>query len=156
MTTPLLHDLRHGGVVKDFRDVFMADTTAMTFPRMLTVRLPGRRDNSSQAAPYLHLAICACVGREHKFKVSVVPMNIHRRLLGAPWVKGRLLLSTLAYFRYHLCDCVDRLGGYFLTNLATSPNSCIAIRYRLYRGSAVELEGKHQQAGVRPKATRCP
>ena len=59
-----------------------------------------------------------------------------------PWVRGRLLLFDLGYFRYQLFHCIDRNGGYFITRLATNADPRIVATHRQWRGRAIELEGK--------------
>lgn len=59
-----------------------------------------------------------------------------------PWVKDRLLLFDLGYFRYQLFDCIDRNGGFFVTRLKKNANPLIVSLNRLHRGRAVPVEGE--------------
>ena len=59
-----------------------------------------------------------------------------------PWVRDRLLIFDLGYFKYQLFDCIDRNGGYFLTRLSGTANPRIVAVHRRWRGRAIALEGK--------------
>ena len=122
-------DVRYCGVLGGFRDVLVADATAAKLHRLLARRFPGTRKNSSPAATKLHLVMSVSGGGTHKVKVTGERANDHRTLQMGPWVRGRLLLFDLGYFRCQLFDRIDRTGGYFIIRLATNANPCIISHY---------------------------
>jgi IS4 transposase len=58
------------------------------------------------------------------------------------WVRDRLLLFDLGYFRYQLFDCIDRNGGYFISRLKENANPEITATLRQWRGRSVSLVGR--------------
>ena len=100
--------------------MLVADATVVKLHRLLARRFPGTRKNSSPAAAKLHLVMSASGTGAHQVKVTGERANDHRTLQMGPWVKGRLLLFDLGYFRYQLFDAIDRNGGYFITRLAAN------------------------------------
>ena len=65
-----------------------------------------------------------------------------RALRVGPWVRDRLLIFDLGYFRYQMFDSIERNGGYFLSRLSGAANPRIVAVHRRWRGRAVALEGK--------------
>ncbi len=57
------------------------------------------------------------------------------------WVKGRLLLFDLGYFRYSLFAAIAQQGGFFLTRLKDNANPIVRCVHRSHRGRAVAVEG---------------
>ena len=57
------------------------------------------------------------------------------------WVRDRLLMFDLGYFRYQLFDCIDRNGGYFLTRLPLRANPHIVAVHQVWRGRSVPVVG---------------
>ena len=57
------------------------------------------------------------------------------------WVRGRLLLFDLGYFRYQLFAWFARQQGYFLTRLKDNANPTLVALHRRYRGRAVPAVG---------------
>jgi len=68
-----------------------------------------------------------------------------RVLRVGPWVRGRLLLFDLGFFRYQLFACITRNGGYFLARLKRYVNPRIVVVYRRHRGCALALVGERLQ-----------
>ena len=136
------NDVRYSGVLQGFRDVLVADATVVKLHRLLALRFPGTRMNSSPAAAKLYLVMSVSGGGAHKINVTGERANDHCTLEMVPRVEGWLLLFDLGYFRYPLFDRIDRNGGYFITRLVSNANPCIVTTHRQWRGRAIELEGK--------------
>ena len=58
------------------------------------------------------------------------------------WVRDRLLMFDLGYFRYQLFDCIDRNGGHFISRLKEKANPEITAILRRWRGRSVPLVGE--------------
>jgi IS4 transposase len=59
-----------------------------------------------------------------------------------PWVRERLVLFDLAYFRFQLFSCIDRNGGYFIVRLKKSANPTVVALNRQWRGRSVPIVGR--------------
>ena len=59
-----------------------------------------------------------------------------------PWVRDRLFLFDLGYFRYRLFARITQNGGYFLTRLKWIANPTIVDVNRTHRGRAIPLVGE--------------
>jgi len=58
------------------------------------------------------------------------------------WVKDRLLLFDLGYFRYALFDAIDRHGGYFVSRLKENANPLVTATWGPAGGGRLEMVGQ--------------
>lgn len=136
------HEPARSGLLAKFADVMMADATVVKLHRLQAKRYPGTRRNSSPAAAKLHVVMSVTGRGVQRVKLTGERSNDHRTLRMGPWVRDRLLLFGLGFFRYQLFDCIDRNGGYFVSRLPASANPRIVGVHRRWRGRAVELAGR--------------
>ena len=125
-----------------FEDVVAADASVIKVHRLLAKRFPGTRTNSSPAAAKLHLAMSVTGHGATRVKLTGERVKDHKALTIGPWVRGKLLLVDLGYFRYQMFDCIDRNRGCFVSRLPLSANPKIVAVHRRHRGRAVALEGR--------------
>ena len=136
------HEPRYAGLLARFADVTVTDSTVVKLHRLLARRYPGTRTNSCPAAAKLHLVMSVKGQGVSRVKLTGERANDHRTLRIGPWVRDRLLLFDLGYFRYQLFDRIDRNGGLFLSRLPARANPRIVAVHRRWRGRAIALEGK--------------
>ena len=130
------------GLLAPFSDVVLADGSVIKLHRLLARRFPGTRTNSSPAAAKLHLVMSVMGQGVRRVKLTGERGSERRALCVGPWVRDRLLIFDLGYFRYQMFDCIDRNGGYFLSRLSGTANPRIVAVNRAWRGRAIALEGK--------------
>ena len=144
----------HRGVVAKFADVVVADATVVKLHRMLAKRYAGTRTNSTPAAVKLHLVMSVKGQGVNRVKLTGERANDHRTLRIGPWVRDRLLLFDLGYFRYQLFYYIDRNAGLFLTRLPAGANPRIVGIHRRWRGRSIEIEGQRLN-DVAARLKRC-
>ena len=149
------HDPAYRGLLSRFNDVVVADATVVKLHRLLQRRYPGTRTNSSPAAAKLHLVMSVKGQGVERVKLTEERASDHRTLRIGPWVRDRLLVFDLGYFRYQLFDCIGRNGGYFLSRLPLHANPRIVGVHRRWRGRSVALEGRRldEVAGLLKRST---
>ena len=135
-------EVRFGGVLASFRDVIATDSSLVKLHDLLEKSLPACRTNHTKAAAKLHVVMSVrgkgprsvklTSGRQHDGPVFQV----------GRWVRDRLLLFDLGYFRYQLFDCIDRNGGYFVSRLKENANPRITATLRTWRGRSVRVVGE--------------
>lgn len=128
-----------------FRDLILVDATVIRLHELLKGAYAACRTNHTQAAAKLHL-ILSVLGKSEQ-KVKLTPQRTHESqvLRIADWVKGRLLLFDLGYFKYALFDRIDRFGGYFISRLKSCCNPVIVAVHQTCRGNARPLVGQTLQ-----------
>jgi IS4 transposase len=135
-------EVKFKGLLESFRDVLLTDSTLVKLHDLLERRFPASRTNHTKAAAKLHVVMSVkgqgprtvklTSGRQHDSPVFRV----------GGWVRDRLLLFDLGYFRYQLFDCIDRQGGYFISRLKENANPPITAILRQWRGRSVPLVGE--------------
>ena len=139
-------DARLGGVLAGFRDVVVADATLIKLHRLLAEHYPGTRTNSAPASAKLHMVMSVGGAGAQSVRISDARACDHHLLRVGRWVRDRLLMFDLGYFRYQLFDCIDRNGGYFLTRVHANANPRIVEVHRVWRGQSVNLVGEKLRA----------
>ena len=133
------------GVLAGFRDVLLTDSTVIRLHDLLQKAFPACRTNHTLAALKAHI-ILSVTGRGPA-SVKVTSERVHDGpvLKAGKWVRDRLLIFDLGYYRFQLFACIDREGGYFLTRLKDKANPLITAVHRCWRGRSVEVIGQRLQ-----------
>jgi IS4 transposase len=63
-------------------------------------------------------------------------------LRAGKWVRGKLLLFDLGYYRFQLFQCIDREGGSFISRRKDGTNPVITALHQQLRGRKVPLVGE--------------
>jgi putative transposase len=133
------------GPLAAFQDLVLADATVMRLKDLLAEVYPACRTNHTRAAVKLHAVVSVTGASRQAVKLTAERQGEARVLRVGPWVRGRLLLFDLGYFRYQLFACISRNGGYFLARLKRHANPRIVAVHRRHRGRARPLVGKRLQ-----------
>ena len=113
------------GILKGFRDVLATDSTLVRLHELLERSFPASRTNHTKAAAKLHVVMSVQGKGMRSVKVSSGRQHDSPVLKVGGWVRDRLLLFDLGYFRYGLFDRIDAQGGYFISRLKQNANPLI-------------------------------
>jgi len=113
-------DLR--GSLEGFRDLVVADATVIRLHDLLQKAFAGCRTNHSKAAAKLHVVMSVLAEGPRKVKLTSGRTHDIKALEIGPWVKDRLLLFDLGYYKFQLFDCIRRNGGYFVSRMKENAN----------------------------------
>jgi IS4 transposase len=132
-----------------FREVLAIDSTVIRLHDLLARAFAGCRTNHTKAAAKFHV-VMNVVGRGLR-SVKLTGERVHDGpvLRAGPWVRDRLLLFDLGYYRFQLFDRIAAEGGYFLTRLKDGANPRITAVHATWRGRAVPLVGEPLQDVLR-------
>jgi putative transposase len=133
---------RFQGTLRSFRDVVLTDSTLVKLHDLLERRYPACRTNHTRAAAKLHLVMSVKGGGPRSVKLTSGRQHDGPVFRVGRWVRDRLLVFDLGYFRYQLFDCIDRHGGYFISRLKENANPEITAVLRQWRGRRVPLVGE--------------
>lgn len=163
----LLHELAQGalhrqlagarmpsGRLAGFKELLAIDSTVLHLHDLLAGTFAACRTNSAKAAAKLHVVVNVLDGSARRLKLTgerTSDVTPWKRV--EDWVRGRLLLFDLGYYRFHLFDRIDAHGGFFLTRAKTTFNPKIVATHRTWRGRSVEVVGQRLR-DVLPKLQR--
>lgn len=128
-------------VLGEIREILCVDSTIIRLHDALASCWPACRTNHTLAALKLHTVLnVRGRGAQH---VKITSERVHDGpvLRAGRWVKGRLLLFDLGYFRYSLFAAIARHGGFFLTRLKDNANPTVLRLHRRSRGRTAKVEG---------------
>lgn len=141
------------GALGAFRDVLLIDATVIRLHELLKEAYSACRTNHTKAACKLHLIFSVLGKTEQKVILTAERRRESRVLVIGTWVKGRLLLFDLGYFKYPLFERIDRFGGYFISRLKGLCNPSIVAENIPCRGRRCSLVGQRLKA-VLPRLKR--
>lgn len=130
------------GALSAFRDVLLIDATVIRLHELLKEAYSACRTNHIKAACKLHLIFSVLGKTEQKVILTAERRRESRVLTIGAWVRGRLLLFDLGYFKYPLFDRIDRFGGYFISRLKGLCNPTIVAENIPCRGRTCRLVGQ--------------
>ncbi len=135
-------EVQFRGLLEPFRDVVATDSTLVKLHDLLERRYPACRTNHTKAAAKLHVVMSVRGEGPRSVKLTSGRQHDGPVFRVGRWVRDRLLLFDLGYFRYQLFDCIDRNGGYFISRLKENANPEIVATLRQWRGRSVSLVGE--------------
>lgn len=130
------------GPLAGFRDVLLTDSTVVRLHELLAKAFPACRTNHTKAALKAHVILSVSGAGDSSVKITSERRHDGPVFTVGRWVKDRLLLFDLGYYRFQLFDCIRRNGGFFITRLKKGANPRIVGINRKHRGRAVDLIGK--------------
>lgn len=136
------------GSLAVFSDVLLTDSTVIRLHDMLAKAFPACRTNHTHAALKAHFVLSVTGAGKQSVKVTSERAHDGPVFQIGKWVRDRLLLFDLGYFRYQLFACIDRQGGYFLTRLKANANPLIVAIHRVHRGRAVAVVGERLRSCI--------
>lgn len=132
---------RMEGMLGQIREILCVDSTIVRLHDALAACWPACRTNHTQAAVKLHTVLNVRGRGPQTVKITSERVHDGPVLRAGQWVKGRLLLFDLGYFRYSLFAAIARHGGFFLTRLKDNANPTLLRLHRSHRGQAIPVEG---------------
>ena len=130
------------GPLAAFRDVVLTDSTVIRLHDLLKKAFPACRTNHTLAALKLHTVISATGAGPRSVKITAERAHDGPIFTVGKWVKDRLLLFDLGYFRFQLFSCIRRNGGYFIVRLKKTADPMVVAIHRRWRGRAVPMIGR--------------
>lgn len=127
--------------LNEIKDILCVDSTIVRLHDALAACWPACRTNHTLAAVKLHTVLNVRGKGPQRVKITSERVHDGPVLRAGEWVKGRLLLFDLGYFRYSLFAAIARYGGFFLTRLKDNANPTLLRLHRRHRGRAVKVEG---------------
>jgi IS4 transposase len=132
-----------GEKLKGFSDILIQDCTILRLHESLSKLWPAAR--SSTAAAGVKLAYLTGVVADSPERLRIVPertADVNTLKLG-PWVKDKVLLLDLGFFKLGFFDRIHRYKGFFVTRLKRGVNAVIVAENMTWRGNAKELVGRN-------------
>jgi IS4 transposase len=124
------------------KDILIQDSSIIRLSAVLMNEFPAVRSRKNAAGLKVSMLVSAVASSPQKITIHAERRHDIKTLKIGPWVKDKLLLIDLAYFKHQMFARIEENGGYFLSRLKQNSNPLILSTIRTYRGNSIDLEGK--------------
>jgi len=136
------------GTLANFKDLIVVDATVLRIHHFLKDKYPATRTNHTKAALKLHMEMSLSTQTPVAVRVAGERTNDKKLLKIGPWVKGKLLLADLGYYKFKSFQKIDENGGFFVSRMKTNGNPLIISNNIPTRGRSVGIVGRRLQEVV--------
>ncbi|MEM4250109.1 MAG: IS4 family transposase [Candidatus Nitrosotenuis sp.] len=139
--------------LRHFQDVLIQDSTIIRLHKALAKKWPAARARKVAAGVKVGVLVSA-VANSIK-TVSLVGERTHdiKTLRIGPWVKNRILLIDLGFYKHHVFTRIVENGGFFVSRLKGTADPMIVSVNSICRGRSIDVVGKRVSEVV-PKLKR--
>jgi len=128
-----------------FKDVLIQDSTIVRLHEKLAKIWPATRSRKVAAGVKVAVLTSAIASGPKSVALFAENTNELKTLKIGPWIKDRILLIDLGFYKYQMFTRIKENGGYFVSRLKSNANPLIIEANRSYRGRSIDIRGKHLQ-----------
>jgi len=128
--------------LKRFKDLVIQDSTIIRLHESLAKIWPAARTKKIAAGVKVSCIVSAVADSPKSVRIYPERTSEAKILRLGPWLRDRILLIDLGYFKYLSFDRIDGYGGYFVSRLKGNANPWIVRVNRKCRGNSVDVVGK--------------
>ena len=128
-----------------FEDVLIQDSTIVRLHEKLAKIWPATRSRKVAAGVKVAILTSAIASGPKSVALFAENTNDLKTLKIGPWIRDRILLIDLGFYKYQIFTRIKENGGYFVSRLKSNANPLIIETNRTYRGRSIDVRGKHLQ-----------
>jgi hypothetical protein len=135
--------------LQNFKDVLIQDSSVVRLHAKLAKRWPATRARKVAAGVKVAYLVSAVADGPKRVAIHGERTSEIKTLRLGPWVKDRILLMDLGFYKHQLLARIAKNGGFFVTRLKESADPLFLATLRTHRGQAIELTGKRWSVSTR-------
>jgi IS4 transposase len=139
--------------LKAFLDILIVDITVIRLHEKLATVWPATRSRVVAAGVKVSVVVSAFANSAKSVSIFGERVSEIKTLRIGPWIKDRILLFDLGFYKHQLFARIERNGGYFVSRLKDIADPLIISSNNTCRGNSIDLVGKHLRE-VLPKLQR--
>ncbi len=136
-----------------FKDVLIQDSTIIRLHKSLAKKWPAARSKTVAAGVKVGMLISAVANSPKSIGIYAETTNELKTLRIGPWIKDRILLIDLGFYKHQLFAKIKRNDGYFVSRLKGSADPLIIDLYNTCPGNSIDVKGKYVSE-ILPKLKR--
>ena len=136
-----------------FDDVLIQDSSIVRLHQSLSKKWPAARSRKVAAGVKVGLLVSAVSDGPKRIGLYAESRNELKTLRIGPWIKNRILLIDLGFYKYQLFSRISENGGYFVSRLKGNADPLIVGVNRTWKGRSINVQGK-TLSEVLPKLKR--
>ena len=139
--------------LSQFEDLLIQDSTIVRLHEALAWKWPAARARKAAAGVKVSMLVSAVADGPKRVDLYSERTNEVKTLRVGPWVRDRILLIDMGFFKYHLFSRIKENGGHFLTRLKKGADPLIMAENLRCRGNRIDVVGKRMNE-VLPRLKR--
>ena len=136
-----------------FKDVLIQDSTIIRLHKSLAKKWPAARSKTVAAGVKVGMLVSAVANSPKSIGIYAETLNELKTLRMGPWIKDRILLIDLGFYKHQLFAKIKENGGYFVSRLKESADPLIIEVYNTCSGNSIDVKGKYLSE-ILPKLKR--
>jgi putative transposase len=136
-----------------FKDLLIQDSTIIRLHEKLADKWPAARTKKIAAGVKFSLLVSAVADGPKRIALCGERTSEMKTLRIGPWIKDRILLIDLGFYKHNTFARIDENGGYFVSRLKSKVDPLIIGTNRTWRGRSIDIVGKRLNE-VLPKLKR--
>ena len=136
-----------------FKDVLIQDSTIIRLHKSLAKKWPAARSKTVAAGVKVGMLVSAVANSPKSIGIYAETTNELKTLRIGPWIKDRILLIDLGFYKHLLFAKIKENDGYFVSRLKGSADPLIIDLYNTCPGNSIDVKGKYLSE-ILPKLKR--
>lgn len=128
--------------LKNFDDVLIQDSTIIRVHESLAKKWPAVRTRKAAAGVKVSLLVSAVANGPKTIALFSENKAEIKTLKIGPWIKNRILLIDLGFYKHQMFARIDENEGFFVSKLKGVANPKIVSVNSICRGNSIDLVGK--------------
>jgi len=125
-----------------FKDVLIQDSTIIRLHKSLAKKFPAARSRTVAAGVKVGMLVSAVANSPKSIGIYPERTNELKTLRIGPWIKDRILLIDLGFYKHQLFARIKENEGFFVSRLKGSADPLIVGVNSVCRGHSIEVIGK--------------
>lgn len=139
--------------LSQFKDILIQDSTIVRLHEALAKKWPAVRTRKVAAGVKVSMLVSAVADGPKRVGLYGERASEVKTLRIGPWVRDRILLIDMGFFKYHLFTRITENGGSFVTRLKGTADPLIVSENLKLRGNKMKVVGEYL-SDVLPKLKR--
>ncbi len=131
-----------GEKLNGFKDLIIQDSTIIRLHESLSNLWPATRSKKVAAGVKVSCIVSAVADGVKSVKIFPERTSEIKTLRIGPWIRDRIFLIDLGFFKYGIFDKIDKYHGSFVSRLKSNANPTIVQLNSKCRGNTISVEGK--------------
>jgi IS4 transposase len=122
--------------------VLIQDSTIIRLHKSLAKKWPAARSKTVAAGVKVGMLVSAVANSPKSIGIYAETTNELKTLRIGPWIKDRILLIDLGFYKHLLFAKIKENEGYFVSRLKGSADPLIIDVYNACPGNSIDVKGK--------------
>lgn len=129
--------------IAKFHDVLIQDSTIIRLHKSLAKKFPAARSRTVAAGVKVSLLVSAVANSPKSISINPENTNELKTLRIGPWIKDRILLIDLGFYKHLVFAKIKENNGYFVSRLKGNVDPLIVDLNNTCRGNSIDVKGKY-------------